>query len=154
MMPKVLETAEDVFAAFGVDDTTEPGGENEHVFAPAGVGQGGQKPPRPVPPVAAEEPRFRFLAERGERTIDLIYPFAVRDQEYRSYTLRRLNAEQSAEVGEELRRLGDMATLYSALTGLPFMAMKMMDADDAEVLAAAAVNFMPAALRAALTGQP
>jgi hypothetical protein len=137
----VLETAQDVERAFGLAPSSS---------------EGGGKPPLTPPQVAAAAtpaqpaPGFRFIADRLTLTLRLLYPFEVNGIEYHEYTLRRLNAEEVAEVGQVLRSTGDMAALYSAVCGLPFIACKHMDADDAEALASAALDFMPATLRALL----
>lgn len=131
-----VDTVQDIERAFGM-----PSKEAAQVAAsPASA------PASPSPP----QPSFQFISERPAKTIPLLYPFAIDDKEYREYTLRRLSAEQVAEVGQGLRRTGQMAELYSAISGLPFLACKKMDADDAEVLANEALGFMPASLKGIL----
>jgi hypothetical protein len=131
----VLETAEDVRGAF---DLPQPQGAPEPQQAPQ---------PEKRQPDAGE---FRFLRDRPTRTVELEFPFEYRGVAYRSYTLRRLDSGEASEVGDELRRTGELASLYAAVSGLPFQAVKRMDADDAARLAREALPFMPAALRLVL----
>jgi len=129
-----LETVQDIERAFGVP-AKEAAPAASSISSPSAA-------------QSTSTEGFRFISERPTKTIPLQYPFALGANEYREYTLRRLTAEQVAEVGQELRRTGEMASLYSAICGLPFLACKNMDADDAEVLAKEALGFMPASLKA------
>lgn len=132
-----VDTAQDIRQAFGLSEPVQPAASQQ---APAAD--------RP------EMAKFRFLSERPSQNIKLLHPFAIGETEFTEYTLRRLSAEEAAEVGDDLKRTGEMASLYSAISGIPFLGVKCMDADDAEVMAAAAIPFMPAALRAALDLKP